>query len=263
VDLRRIQLASFFILYTDWQEFLLPHVLQRSAAITNHSLWFEKILTSPLNSSSTIMNLAKIMSWSGMQVEDETTRALYETICFVELLDEVRRCKATDPRDKIYGVLGILALTKTPFTDMGAHAESRLKAYVEVDYQVPVKMVHARTVRAIIAESRSLHVWERREGNPYRKQRNLPSWVPDFSTAKNPPLLPRSSFYKADRHLPWEERAVRQTGNKLLLPVRGIRVGKVADITPSVTELNGAGGPALYGKICGVASGLPELYLRG
>ncbi|KAK0648136.1 heterokaryon incompatibility protein-domain-containing protein [Cercophora newfieldiana] len=193
----RLWQAYFFMQYTNWEEYLFPHVLQRSAQIVNHSLGFEKVLTTPVNSTNTVINLAKIMSWSGMEVEHESTRVLYETICFVELLDEVRRCKATDPRDKIYGVLGILALTKTPFSDMGGRAEDWLIAYVKVNYQDPVETVYARTIRAIITESRSLRVrpWHGRDNTKAFSDMNANSCLLEALSGKFPsintgPLVP-------------------------------------------------------------------------
>lgn len=82
-------------------------------------------------------------------------------------------CEATDPRDRVYALFGMF---KRPL--------------IPVDYSLSVQEVYCRFAKARIEESESLsdiHLFGTR-----RLIRDLPSWVPDFSTCKPVGALPRA-----------------------------------------------------------------------
>ncbi|KAI0850028.1 HET-domain-containing protein [Daldinia vernicosa] len=96
---------------------------------------------------------------------------------FCQIANHFRHRSATDPRDKIYGLLGMIE-----------DAE-----HITIDYSLSVEMIYEVSAREIITKTRSLdllsHLTETSEEpgeHEYsRKQRtratNLPSWVPDWS----------------------------------------------------------------------------------
>ncbi|KAM7193305.1 Heterokaryon incompatibility protein (HET) domain containing protein [Rhypophila sp. PSN 637] len=83
------------------------------------------------------------------------------------LLKDHRDTKATDPRDKVYALLG---LTSDPLGDL------------KVDYESPVEVIYTRTARHLCRLHEDLRIFGHRELNRHRKNNHLPSWVPEFSS---------------------------------------------------------------------------------
>jgi hypothetical protein len=81
------------------------------------------------------------------------------------LLEMSHSFQATNPRDKIYAVLGL--------------ASDRAAIDVNVDYNCSVESLYTRVATSIMTTSSSLDILYCNFGN---KRRNLPSWVPDWST---------------------------------------------------------------------------------
>lgn len=82
----------------------------------------------------------------------------------VSLISHVQPCRETDPRDKIYGILGIYQGT-VPVT---------------VDYDKPVAQVFGDIVRNLAGQDGKLYLrqFPRTTVNP--SVPDLPSWTPDF-----------------------------------------------------------------------------------
>jgi hypothetical protein len=80
-------------------------------------------------------------------------------------LDKSRGARSTDPRDRIFGVLGVSSDAQLLFPQPG--------------YTASVSMVYAEFVRAYIKEYGDLDVIC--FGRPSRVQSDLPSWIPDWS----------------------------------------------------------------------------------
>ncbi|KAI9933594.1 hypothetical protein MW887_008067 [Aspergillus wentii] len=74
-----------------------------------------------------------------------------------------RICQATDPKDKVYGILGLF--------------ESQL---IPVDYNVSISEVYRRFTQAVIERTDSLHLLHNL--GIHRKIEGLPSWVPDYTS---------------------------------------------------------------------------------
>ena len=77
-------------------------------------------------------------------------------------LHHLRFLQASNPRDKIYGVLGLTQGLQ-----------------LDVDYSLSVEATYERTTRSIISDSRSLEVLG--QATLSQKKLKLPSWVPDWS----------------------------------------------------------------------------------
>jgi len=93
------------------------------------------------------------------------------------LASSARKSHATDPRDKIYALLGLADKKKPPFL-----------SYPDVlapDYHVAVEVLYTRVFRLILESSASLFDLAMTQDAP-KKSLRLPSWVPDFSTNSRP-----------------------------------------------------------------------------
>lgn len=91
----------------------------------------------------------------------------------LELLVTFRTHKCTDPRDKIFGILGLVT-------------DDRERAF-EVDYSMTVNTVYQKLVWHSIATSDSLNIlawaWSK------TRRPGLPSWVPDWSAPGSNPSI--------------------------------------------------------------------------
>lgn len=87
-----------------------------------------------------------------------------------ELLRDVRSCKASDPRDKVFAILGIVSDAKAAFPDDS------------LDYDRSVSSIYTQAARFLFDHENNLRVLcealDTREVN-----KDLPSWVPDWSQA--------------------------------------------------------------------------------
>lgn len=86
----------------------------------------------------------------------------------LRLLTQFRHCGATDPRDKVYALLGIAS-------DMPNDAD------LKPDYAKPVAEVYQDLVKFIVTKDRNLDLL--RACQISRPEHDLPSWVPAWSIA--------------------------------------------------------------------------------
>ncbi|RFU28429.1 hypothetical protein B7463_g7909, partial [Scytalidium lignicola] len=80
------------------------------------------------------------------------------------LIDLFRSFNATDPRDKIYGMLGLLSDSE--------------RSEIQPDYRNTVDEIYTRFAKQWIKKTRSLEILSSCQFNPI--QRKLNSWVPDW-----------------------------------------------------------------------------------
>lgn len=117
--------------------------------------------------------------WSARNADDQTKEALntlgskvLRTLDtgFARTLDgllaSARDAKCSDPRDKVYGVLGMLA--------NGEDASA-----VKVDYAMPVVDLYTMVVRVCVGRYRDLRILSYCRPNDAKLQ--LPTWVPDWT----------------------------------------------------------------------------------
>ncbi len=102
-------------------------------------------------------------------VTDEST-SLSQGMMLTRYLDKTRESEATDLRDKIYGLFGMLKHTTGNLS----------KEFVSVGYEVGVYETYLKIASAIIMQTPSLILLSlvRHDDGPNAR---LPSWVPDFS----------------------------------------------------------------------------------
>ncbi|CAH0050482.1 unnamed protein product [Clonostachys solani] len=80
----------------------------------------------------------------------------------LELLGLFRRSLATDPHDKVYGLLGLAA----------SHE-------VEIDYRIPYAQVYLDVAKSIMKES--LDILSHVEDTDWKERTDMPSWVPNWA----------------------------------------------------------------------------------
>lgn len=110
-------------------------------------------------------NALKLANWREHHHNDEASRAwrftledlIYDTWVFV----------ATNPRDKIYGILGLI--------------DPETRAIWPVEYQSSIEEVYAIATRRIIETSQSLKILSCVQDASIRRIGAYPSWIPDFS----------------------------------------------------------------------------------
>ncbi|KAH8749956.1 heterokaryon incompatibility protein-domain-containing protein [Hyaloscypha sp. PMI_1271] len=128
------------------------------------------------------------------------------------LIRYTRSLKATDPRDKIYSLLGF---------------EEIKRLELKVDYDKPVQTVYGDLVRAYLTKERKLDILcQAGIGWPsLQTELDLPSWIPDFrdSVHRSPAF---STFCAAESGLP----AATISEDMRVLTARGVIYDTIRDI---------------------------------
>ena len=104
---------------------------------------------------------------------------------WANMLETNRTFDAADPRDYIYATLGMI--------DTAATNRGWVPTGIVVDYTKSVAEVYTNAAKRIMEASKCVNLVTLAQDSQMRKQRGLPSWVPDFSARGGMPiLLPRS-----------------------------------------------------------------------
>lgn len=128
---------------------------------------------------------------------------------FGSLLGYTRLCEATDPKDKVYGVLGLFNQQLMP-----------------IDYNFSVAEVYRDVTRAIFDTTGSLQILHL--VGTARCVPELPSWAFDFSITNPAGILPRrENTFRSD----FPKQAILGKGtNKSDLPLCGKRITRVFQV---------------------------------
>ena len=92
------------------------------------------------------------------------------------LLSSMRRFQATDPRDKIYSLLGLSRDKKDPKPHCKANEN-----VIRPDYSLSVETVFRQITKSLIKQESSLALLSTVEDASLSVTLNLPSWVPDYA----------------------------------------------------------------------------------
>ncbi|KAI1756078.1 HET-domain-containing protein [Xylaria castorea] len=151
-------------------------------------------------------------------------RGTAEVIGLGQLLHYSRFFEASDPRDKVYAVLGLWRFTRSNGVD---------NIDIWPDYNKDISDVYIEATIAAIHESRNLDVLSLIEGTSSERLIELPSWVPDYSQGPQVyPLVqhsrptPFSVYLHANFGVP-EDCKMRA------LPVYGFQIDVVEDVAPT------------------------------
>lgn len=171
------------------------------------------------------------------------------------MLHMSRNCYSTDPRDKVYGLLGLTG--------------ERLQSLIEVDYSQGIEEVLTRTSAAIILFREDLEILAYATSTLGAAHANgsLPTWVPNWTEYRDEKVviqqfrgreigpwrsLSKEWFSKqpADERPDWKNVVTMPTGwttgsaTKPYLTLRAHCIGIVDDI---VQDSDGPTGPSRYG----------------
>lgn len=154
----------------------------------------------------------------------EDRPAFRELFTLGRLLGDFRTFLASEPRDKIFAVYGLT----------NVFAPERARA----DYRMSVAGVYAQAARRLVAETGSLEVLLRCYGAPAAspRVRDLPGWVPDWSTAGGVSV---PAGFRADDGLRFVAPRPSAGDDDPVLGVRGLRVGRVSRVGGRVSEAPG------------------------
>lgn len=132
-----------------------------------------------------------------------------------QLLISTNACHATDPRDKVFALFGLI--------------DSAQKHGLIADYKMDTEEVYTRITLYIIQSSRKLDVLAYCSGE--RNILSLPSWVPDWSVKRREPLITYIKRFldvpKLDKLLGDEQASVVYIAGSRNLSVWGRCLGSV------------------------------------
>ena len=149
-------------------------------------------------------------------------------LALTALLREMREREATDPRDKVYGLLGI-AIGKS---------ESKLRP----DYTKEWPEVYTDMTNSLLAHDKKLSILKLVEVKA-RMETRIPSWVPDLRSydqlnfAYHPLVIirPEDVYHSAGNTF----IISRSVGDAKLLALRGLYVGSITSISEPAGNLIG------------------------
>lgn len=134
------------------------------------------------------------------------------------VLPLTRKLEATDPRDKVFAMLGLVDV-------------SRLRG-IKPDYTLSVAEVYTSCTRAMIVQEQGLSVFSSVTGKA--KGQDLPSWVPDWRAPRRTAYLygydwpATTNFYELNQHAPI--RYQLEPGAGAYLPLDGAHICSITSI---------------------------------
>ncbi|KAI4921568.1 hypothetical protein J4E85_008913 [Alternaria conjuncta] len=134
------------------------------------------------------------------------------------ILDLVRRADATDARDKIYSILGLL--------------DPAISTGVTPNYLLSVQQVYTNFMKSVINASKKLdHVVTR----DISAEQGWPSWVPDLRKPYQRHYLKHSPYHLASRNIPARFRFIEEQKGRTYLACSGFQVDTVDGIAAEPT----------------------------
>ncbi|KAH7123930.1 heterokaryon incompatibility protein-domain-containing protein [Dendryphion nanum] len=192
-----------------------------SYTVHSQSCCFEDLRTLPRDRrkvlddfSNQIRDLVPIPEFASANVK-ESQGVIPGHHHLLRLLRKFRSRKATDPRDKIYGLLG---LVQTQYGD----------TIMDADYNLSVRQVYEKVVPEMIYATGNFSVWTAELARKFRE--DLPSWVVDWDAPGAYGTSVRADsieLYDSAPGVAHSENIIFQPGRVLII---GLRVGVVKKI---------------------------------
>ncbi|CAO2657219.1 Nn.00g033450.m01.CDS01 [Neocucurbitaria sp. VM-36] len=157
---------------------------------------------------------------------------------FLDILDTFRGLQATDPRDKVYALLGLLQLNRK---------ENIWKLNINVDYHKSVREVLFDAIMCSVRSEGNLHFLSYIDHRPDLEERgNYPSWMPRWDETREPwqdHLWCDSSNLSAGIR----DRSIKfMWGYSEQLTLQGIDLDRISRITDVCWTTDGAIGDPLH-----------------
>ncbi|KAL8829021.1 MAG: hypothetical protein Q9170_006349 [Blastenia crenularia] len=240
-----------------WEELLECSLFLEGSGIANGlldlnslrpDLQNETIVTASLNLLQTIRSVCHgkfvarhaAMGWStsrdlaawarafNLTQDDYDPHALF---CLLQFLLRSWRC--TDPRDKIFALIGIVDRTSATVGCLKQHS-------LVADYSKPVQEVYRESTQTVLQSTQRLDLLLMAPDPPERRYHELPSWVKDYSVTGPIPLTLYgyeqdvvSHFDAAKGH---KNANLSFEGEGRLLRIKGLSLGRISDVGETVDE---------------------------
>lgn len=107
----------------------------------------------------------------------------------LKMLDSFKRLDSTDPRDKVFALLGFVAVDG-PYPEL-----------ITPDYKKSTEQVYLDVARYLILTEQTLHVLNQRRLLSTSRHRSLPTWIPDWQVNTQSEMTFRYINYKDERTL--------------------------------------------------------------
>lgn len=150
---------------------------------------------------------------------------------FLDLLKMARKFEASDPRDKVYGLLGLRTSDNDPETG---------RLFIEPDYTISFEELLQRTASRAIENSGTLELLSSVQHPPNNSNStslNVPSWVPQWDKEFTTLLLSDRDF-KVSRNVLKQRKRTIKIDN---LPVEAISISRVTKVFPLISTLESIG----------------------
>lgn len=165
----------------------------------------------------------------------------------LELAELFRSNAATDPRDKIYALLGLASALKT----------DRFASRIDADYIINTRDLFVGFARLVISGPSALRLL-RNVHDLGEQSFNLPSWVPDWSISLR--VRPLAELCKAQYLLPRQRAILLQQPSPDVLKLVGKRIDTIKAVGEVLEESSGEASLRTWhswislGKECGLAA---------
>ena len=131
------------------------------------------------------------------------------TVLLTSALTQVRHLRATNPKDKIYGLFAVFSALEVPLP--------------VPDYGKPLEKIYEEACVSIILHSKSLQILHYASSNT--RAQNLPSWVTDWQDENVTLVVPPSHATEGSRISQAQLSTISPSGGQLL--VRGHTIGRI------------------------------------
>jgi hypothetical protein len=216
-----------FIKTTKWYHHLQTEKMRHVATLQKQPGVYKRVLCSKLSVGISPIYLNETrMAISAESVLDG--KHVVQPPPLRILLDKHRFASSTDPRDKVYALIGLADRSLAPFRK---HPSALIP-----DYNLSVQEVYTETARVFMTSYESLALLSHVEDASVRRTEGLPSWVADLSVPLDPyPLRFRGpGRFKAAGQRRWRINSTRMAQG--LLDVQGYQLDYIDETSILLDE---------------------------
>ncbi|KAF2494135.1 HET-domain-containing protein [Lophium mytilinum] len=151
----------------------------------------------------------------------------------LELAELFRSYSATDPRDKIYAILGLALALGT----------DRLASHIDADYDLGTEDLFLGFARLVMSGPNALRLLRNLDG-PREQPPGLPSWVPDWGRPLK--IRPLAELCKPDHLLSSQRANILKQPSPDVLKLVGKHIDTIKAVGEVLNELSGDGGVKIW-----------------
>jgi hypothetical protein len=196
----------------------LKHSRSRMDFVSKHRDWTGHAVFSGFGGLSNLLEFGFLRK---KDVESNPRRLLSV------LAQELREKEATDPRDKLYGILGISSTRVSDIAYIYANFETG-STINGVDYSKSAQQVFTEAATLALTEFRDLSCLSYIGSRETNRVPQLPSWVPDYTVPLTIKPLASSSGFRAGTT--WQRQVQTSTNSPCTLTLEGANVDTVTTV---------------------------------